>query len=80
MKVESYTVTHVAGKADIAATFLPAQNTPNLQLHAQTSASAQADRFSEDLFVMTADGGLVRHSLRLVPNSPVEATQLHGDR
>lgn len=49
--------------------------------HMQASPSGQADSMTEDLFVMTAAGGLVRHKLtHMHTGGPTEAGLANGDR
>ena len=59
---------------------MPAQQPVESQSHLQASGSALPDALQEDLFVMTASGGLVRHKLRLQPKGQAEADLTAGDR
>lgn len=68
-----------SGKSEIAATFRPAQEVQHP--HIQATPSGQADSVTEDLFVMTAAGGLVRHKLTHTHiGGPTEAGLANGDR
>ncbi|KAL0039055.1 hypothetical protein WJX77_006537 [Trebouxia sp. C0004] len=63
------------GKGDIAATFRPSQQAtdPHPQIHTHIDIATQPGSLQEDLFVMTASGGLVRHQLRLQAKAQSEA-------
>ena len=68
-----------SGKSEIAATFRPAQEVQ--QQHMQASPSDHADSMTEDLFVMTTGGGLVRHRLTHTHSGrPTEAALANGGR
>lgn len=67
-----------AGKSEITAIFRPAQE---VQSQTQAGPSTQADSMAEDLFVMTAGGGLVRHRLTHTHSGGMpEAGFVDGDR
>lgn len=68
-----------SGKSEITAIFRPAQAVQ--QPHMQASPSSEADNMAEDLFVMTAGGGLVRHRLtNMHSGAATEPGLANGDR
>lgn len=72
----------ITGKGDIAATFRPSQQAtdPYSQTHTRIDSATQSGSLQEDLFVMTASGGLVRHQLRLQAKAQSEAGLAAADR
>ena len=72
----------ITGKGDIAATFRPSQQAtdPHSQTHPHIDTATQPGGLQEDLFVMTAGGGLVRHQLRLQAKAQSESGLAAPDR
>ena len=72
----------VTGKGDIAAAFRPSQQAtdPHSETHTQIDSATQSGSLQEDLFVMTATGGLVRHQLRLQAKAQSEPGLAAADR
>lgn len=70
------------GKGDIAATFRPSHQAtdPHSETHTHIGNATQSDSLQEDLFVMTASGGLVRHQLRLQAKAQSESGLATADR
>ncbi|KAL0029231.1 hypothetical protein WJX79_004267 [Trebouxia sp. C0005] len=70
------------GKGDIAAAFRPSQQAtdPHSETHTQIDSATQSGSLQEDLFVMTATGGLVRHQLRLQAKAQSEPGLAAADR
>lgn len=68
-----------SGKSEITTVFRPAQEMQQPQM--QTSSSGEAKNMTEDLFVMTAGGGLVRHRLTYMHSAgATEPGLANGDR
>lgn len=68
-----------SGKSEITAVFRPAQAMQQPQM--QTSSLGEAENMTEDLFVMTAGGGLVRHRLsHMHSGAATEPGLANGDR
>jgi len=71
----------ITGKGDIAATFRPSQQATDPHSHTpHVDSPTQPGSLQEDLFVMTASGGLVRHQLKLQAKAQSEAGPAAADR
>lgn len=72
----------ITGKGDIAATFRPSHQAtePHSQTHTHIDSTTQPGSLQEDLFVMTASGGLLRHQLRLQAKAQSESGLTAADR